>query len=93
MGPGAPAGLLVSDGEDALLELAIEAAQAGGTLLLERAARASQREVAAKSTPTDPVSEADHASERVIRELLARERREDGFLGEEGGPNNRARAG
>jgi myo-inositol-1(or 4)-monophosphatase len=41
--------------------------------------------VSTKSTPTDLVSEADLASERAIRELLARRRPHDGFLGEEGG--------
>ena len=37
-----------------------------------------------KSTPTDLVSEADLASERAIRELLAERRPDDGFVGEEG---------
>ena len=41
--------------------------------------------MSSKSTPTDLVSEADLASERAIRELLAERRPEDGFLGEEGG--------
>ncbi len=40
--------------------------------------------MSAKSTPTDLVSEADLASERVIRELLAARRPHDGFVGEEG---------
>jgi myo-inositol-1(or 4)-monophosphatase len=43
------------------------------------------RGVRAKSTPTDPVSEADLAAEHAIRELLARERPGDAILGEEGG--------
>ena len=38
-----------------------------------------------KSTPTDLVSEADTAAEQAIRELLARRRPRDGFLGEESG--------
>jgi myo-inositol-1(or 4)-monophosphatase len=46
--------------------------------------------VSSKSTPTDLVSEADLASERAIRELLANRRPRDGFVGEEGG---RAREG
>jgi myo-inositol-1(or 4)-monophosphatase len=41
--------------------------------------------VTAKSSPTDLVSEADHAAERLIRERLASARPCDGFLGEEGG--------
>jgi myo-inositol-1(or 4)-monophosphatase len=41
--------------------------------------------VTAKSSPTDLVSEADHAAERLIRERLASARPSDGFLGEEGG--------
>jgi len=41
--------------------------------------------VTAKSSPTDLVSEADHAAERLIRERLAAARPGDGILGEEGG--------
>jgi myo-inositol-1(or 4)-monophosphatase len=41
--------------------------------------------VTAKSSPTDLVSEADHAAERLIRERLAAARPGDGVLGEEGG--------
>jgi myo-inositol-1(or 4)-monophosphatase len=41
--------------------------------------------VTAKSSPTDLVSEADHAAERLISERLAAARPGDGFLGEEGG--------
>ncbi len=70
---------------DALLEIAVEAATMAGALLLERAQRGAESEVSSKSTPTDLVSEADLASERAIRELLARRRPDDGFLGEEGG--------
>src|SRR3954454_20682695 len=40
---------------------------------------------ASKSTPTDLVSEADHAAERLIRERLTAARPDDGVLGEEGG--------
>ncbi|HXW58368.1 MAG TPA: inositol monophosphatase family protein [Solirubrobacteraceae bacterium] len=71
--------------EDELLAVASEAVRVAGELLVARAARGRERDVAAKTTPTDPVSEADHASERAIRELLARRRPEDGFVGEEGG--------
>ena len=41
--------------------------------------------VTAKSSPTDLVSEADHAAERLIRDRLRAARPDDGFLGEEGG--------
>ncbi len=73
----------MSDGE-ALLEVAIEAATTAGALLAERARRGAERQVSSKSTPTDLVSEADFASERAIRELLAARRPDDGFVGEEG---------
>ena len=43
------------------------------------------RGVELKSSETDPVSDADRQAERTIRELLARERPEDGLLAEEGG--------
>ncbi len=55
-----------------------------GALLLERVQHGAERSISAKSTPTDLVSEADLASERAIRELLAARRPDDGFLGEEG---------
>jgi myo-inositol-1(or 4)-monophosphatase len=77
--------------EDALLQLAIDAARMAGALLAERARRGAEREVASKSTPTDLVSEADVASERAIRELLEQQRPQDGFVGEEGGAPSRAR--
>jgi myo-inositol-1(or 4)-monophosphatase len=41
--------------------------------------------VTAKSSPTDLVSEADHAAERLIRARLGEARPGDGVLGEEGG--------
>jgi myo-inositol-1(or 4)-monophosphatase len=73
----------VSDGE-ALLAVAVEAARMAGGMLHERARHAAEH-VTSKSTPTDLVSEADLASERAIRELLAARRPQDGFVGEEGG--------
>jgi myo-inositol-1(or 4)-monophosphatase len=69
---------------DALLAVAVEAATTAGALLLERVRRGAEREVSSKSTPTDLVSEADLTAEHVIRELLARRRPDDGFVGEEG---------
>jgi myo-inositol-1(or 4)-monophosphatase len=71
--------------EDELLEVACDAARMAGALLAERARRGIERDIASKSTPTDLVSEADLASERAIRELIAERRPHDGFLGEEGG--------
>jgi len=73
----------VSESE-ALLTLAVEAARMAGALLQERAQHGAE-EVTSKSTPTDLVSEADIASERAIRELLAARRPQDGFVGEECG--------
>jgi myo-inositol-1(or 4)-monophosphatase len=69
---------------DALLGVAVEAATSAGALLLERVRHGAEHQIASKSTPTDLVSEADLAAERAIRELLARRRPDDGFLGEEG---------
>ncbi|MDO5700590.1 MAG: inositol monophosphatase family protein [Bowdeniella nasicola] len=43
------------------------------------------RIAAAKSTPTDIVTEADRATEAFIRDLLTEERSADGFYGEESG--------
>jgi myo-inositol-1(or 4)-monophosphatase len=71
--------------EDALLQVAVDAARMAGALLAERSRRGGEREVVSKTTPTDLVSEADVASERAIRELLARRRPQDAFVGEEGG--------
>jgi myo-inositol-1(or 4)-monophosphatase len=69
---------------ESLLALAEQAARLGGALLLERAGEGVDRGVASKTSPTDLVSEADVAAERAIRDLLARERPDDGFVGEEG---------
>ncbi|HEV7937583.1 MAG TPA: inositol monophosphatase family protein [Solirubrobacteraceae bacterium] len=68
-----------------LLEIAVGLARDAGALLLERFEGGREQALASKSTPTDLVSEADLASERLIRETLARLRPADGILGEEGG--------
>jgi myo-inositol-1(or 4)-monophosphatase len=67
-----------------LLDVAREAARAGAR---ELTARFGDRGlgVHSKSTPTDPVSEADLAAETAVREVLGRRRPEDRILGEEGG--------
>lgn len=87
----APAGLTRSKPTPAepprseeLLAVAVEAARCAGALLIERVRQGAERQVSSKSTPTDLVSEADLASERAIRELLAARRPDDGFVGEEG---------
>lgn len=78
-------------GVDALIRLAEDLAREAGALLLSFAGRrdpagpGSARGVSAKSSPTDMVSEADVAAERLIRARLAQARPEDGILGEEGG--------
>lgn len=70
-------------GLDEDLELAERVARAAGELLLERFRRPASG-LAAKSTATDPVSDADRAAEALIeRELLAA-RPGDGLLAEEG---------
>jgi myo-inositol-1(or 4)-monophosphatase len=53
--------------------------------LLREAFRGPELRISSKSTPTDLVSEADHAAEHLIRERLTAFRPDDGVLGEEGG--------
>lgn len=77
MAPSSPAG-------PELAEIAAEAATAAGRLLLDRFGQA-HRQVQAKGSPTDLVSEADRAAEGLIRELLGTRRPEDAVLGEEMG--------
>jgi myo-inositol-1(or 4)-monophosphatase len=85
-------GALEGDAE-ALLALAIEAARMSGALLAGRARDGAERQVASKSTPTDLVSEADVASQRAIRQLLAERRPDDGFVGEEEGASEQGTSG
>jgi len=66
-----------------LLDIAIRAAQRGAAEIAYRTGRATG--IGYKSTTTDPVSDADRASESAIRELIIAERPHDGLLGEEGG--------
>ena len=70
-------------GELELLDLAERCARAAAAELMPRLGRVEQ--LRSKSSPTDPVSEADMAAERAVRALLARERPGDAILGEEGG--------
>ena len=92
MGAAAAGRVLVSE-VDALLQVAIDATRMAGALLAERSRRGAERQVVSKSTPTDLVSEADVASERAIRELLAQRRPQDGFVGEEGGGSEPGQSG
>jgi len=67
----------------ALAALALEVARAAADLV--RGRRAAGVTVAAtKSSEVDIVTEADRASEELIRRLIAERRPGDGFLGEEG---------
>ena len=68
-----------------MLAIAEQAARAAGALLRERFEGGAERATGSKSTPTDPVSEADRAAERAIRDLIAERRPDDAILGEEGG--------
>jgi myo-inositol-1(or 4)-monophosphatase len=65
------------------LELAERAARAAGEVLMSYYGRAPEG-LASKTSVTDPVSDADREAERTIREVLSRERPEDGLVGEEG---------
>jgi myo-inositol-1(or 4)-monophosphatase len=65
------------------LELAERAARAAGEVLMSYYGHPAEG-LAAKSSATDLVSDADRQAERTIRELLAAERPEDGLLAEEG---------
>lgn len=67
----------------ALAELALEAARAAAELVRERAAD-GVGVAATKTSDSDPVTEADRASEALIRSHIARRRPDDAFLGEEG---------
>jgi myo-inositol-1(or 4)-monophosphatase len=65
------------------LELAERAARAAGEVLVSYFGGAAEG-LDVKSSPTDPVSDADREAERTIQELLAAERPDDGVIGEEG---------
>ena len=76
-----------------LLALAREAALAAGELLRERFEAGRERRIASKSTPTDPVSEADLASQRAIHALITARRPADAFLAEEEGADEAGSSG
>lgn len=66
----------------ALRRLAVDVARDAGDLLCSYAQRRTLG-VETKTSSTDPVSEADHAAERLITERLLAARPDDGMMGEE----------
>jgi myo-inositol-1(or 4)-monophosphatase len=74
----------MGDTQDELLKVALEAARAGAAELTARFGT-RQLDVRMKTSPTDPVSEADLAAERAVRAVLAERRPNDTVIGEEGG--------
>jgi fructose-1,6-bisphosphatase/inositol monophosphatase family enzyme len=75
-----------------LLDLAVDLAEDAGRLLLDYAQR-RHLAVDTKTSATDPVSEADRASERLITDTLADTRPEDAILGEEDARNRPGTSG
>lgn len=67
-----------------LRRLATEIATEAATFALNQR-RAGVRVAAEKSSPVDIVTEADRATERLIRDVISRARPGDAILGEEGG--------
>ncbi len=67
---------------DVLLELATDLARQAGSLALSM--RAGIRTESTKSSPTDVVTAADRAVERLLVEGITAARPQDGLLGEEG---------
>ena len=68
---------------DELRDLALEVAREAGELVV-RLRREGVQVAGAKSSATDIVTEADRASERLVRERLLGARPGDGIVGEEG---------
>ena len=66
----------------ALLDLATDLARRAGALALEM--RAGVETLETKSSPTDVVTAADQAVERLLSEAIRQARPDDGLLGEEG---------
>jgi myo-inositol-1(or 4)-monophosphatase len=69
---------------DALLSIAVDAAEAAGELLLSRF-REPAKGIGRKSSTTDMVSDADRDAEKLIRERLGAACPDDAILGEEAG--------
>jgi myo-inositol-1(or 4)-monophosphatase len=75
-----------------LLTLAEDVAREAGEVLLSYRAR-TRLWTSTKSSATDPVSEADHAVERLISDRVAAARPDDGMLGEEAAGNREGTSG
>ena len=71
------------------LALAERAARAAGEVLMSYFGRAAEG-LDVKSSPTDPVSDADRDAEAAIQSIIAAERPDDGILGEEGAHSSAA---
>jgi len=67
---------------DDLLDLAVRVARAAGAELMSRYGRVEGLDT--KSSATDPVSDADRASEALMVDMLLAQRPDDGLIGEEG---------
>lgn len=80
------------DPSEELLALAVEVAHEAGALLREFADGRALR-VETKTSATDPVSEADRASEDLIARRLLTARPDDGMLGEEDAANRAGTSG
>lgn len=74
-----------------LLALAVEVAEEAGRLLVEHQGR--RLTVETKSTSTDPVSEADRDSERLLVDRILAARPDDAILGEEDAGNRSGTSG
>jgi myo-inositol-1(or 4)-monophosphatase len=75
----------MSSGHEELLALAREVAAQAAAFVRDRRPAGRVTVAATKSTETDPVTEIDTATERLIREAVTAVRPHDGFIGEEGG--------
>jgi myo-inositol-1(or 4)-monophosphatase len=67
-----------------LLRVAVEAAGAAGSLLLEGLGRVVDSGAETKTSATDMVTEMDHSSEALLARTIRAARPHDAFLGEEG---------
>ena len=67
---------------DELIELAVRGARAAGVELMKRYGTVAGLNL--KSSVTDPVSDADRASEELLVTMITTQRPDDGLLGEEG---------
>lgn len=70
---------------EALLTLGLVTARAAAAFVRERRPEGRVDVAATKSSPTDPVTEIDRATEQLIRSMILAERPGDSILGEEGG--------